>query len=176
MVRQAGCRDAPALVARPLDLLPADACRWVIDESDASACARPDAAAADWLGRPVADAGKSAAPAPDDRELDAQWPPLGLQARPVSVAPCTPDAARFGERSFAAAAPAVAWVRLAQLAWSPSSAAVLEAQWSAANSRWAPRSSFALLAEPPAKPVATPQEGLEPPELRTEAEPGLPEP
>jgi len=132
--RQAGCRVAwSAPKAQLLALLPEAAYRWATDASDASACVRPDGAAADWLARPVWDVEKSAVQAPDVRAPDVLWLPLRqaflpclVAARPVSTVPCTPDAVPSAARSFAAAALAVTLVQPAQLAWLPWLAAAPE--------------------------------------------------
>jgi len=95
-------RDLPRAGARP----------WAIAAWDASGGVLPDAAVyARHQEHWVADAGKSAAQAPDAPELAVGVPPLAPSAAPTWAALCTPDGVRSAERSCAVEALSAAWVR-----------------------------------------------------------------
>jgi hypothetical protein len=179
-VRQAGFQDGLARAAKPPALLPADAYPSVTDAWDASACARPDAAAADWLGRPVAGVGKLAALAPDVPGPDAQWRPQvltrDLQAGPALRAPCTPDAVQSVARSFVAAVLTAAQARPALLDEPPLSGTVAGARRFAVMPLLALPGSRGPLGPPALEPpVAEPPEPRELPELGTGKEPAAQE-
>jgi hypothetical protein len=174
MAHPAGCRAVPPVPEAQLPAQrPMGACRWETGESDAWACARPGAMAADWLGRPVAGVERSAGLAPDARERDAhpQARSINLQAALVSKAPCTPDAARSGARSFVAEALAEPPARSARLAGPPRKAAP-EAR------RFAVARQLALWRRVRLAPGAALQAAAQPEPLgpRTEAQPEPQEP
>jgi hypothetical protein len=174
MAHPAGCQAVPPVQEAQLPApRPAGACRWETGESDAWACVRPGATAADWSGRPVAGAERSAGLAPDALAQDAhpQARSINLQAALVSKAPCTPDAARSGARSFAAEVLAQPSARSARLAGSPRPAAPQARRVAVARQLvlWRcvrPAPGAALQAAGQAEPLGS----------RTEAQPELQEP
>ena len=111
LAHPAGCQDGLApLAARP-DPLQVGACPWVTDESDASACVRPDAAWDAKPERPDAAAEKLAGREPDVPELSVPVRPVRLRkpwVQRVLAAPYKPDGDQSAARSCAAVAFAAA--------------------------------------------------------------------
>lgn len=175
MAHPAGCRAVPPVPEAQLPApRPAGACRWETGESDAWACARRDATAADWSGRPVAGVERSADLAPDALAQDARprMRSINLQAALVSKEPCTPDAAQSGVRSFAAEALAEPLARSIRRSC-PLGPAVPEAARFAVARQPVLRRQCVRLAPEAALQAAEQPEPLEP---RTEAQPAAQEP